>query len=218
MSDWLTFAWSHLPALLHGTGYTLAIWAVAMVGGFIAGWILAVARVYGDPVSRALATGYIELVRGTPLLVQMFIVYQGLPQVGIVFAPLTAAMVAIGINTAAYQAEYFRAGIRAVRPGQLAAGRAIGLTRVQTIGHIVLPQAWRIALPQWSNEVIIELKYTSVAFAISVPELMGQAKMIGANSFRYFQIFLVAALIYLVLVSAVTLVLDQVERRYALRQ
>ncbi|AWN15234.1 amino acid ABC transporter permease [Salinisphaera sp. RV14] len=218
MSGWFAFAWANLPALLHGTGYTLAIWAVAMIGGFIAGWILAVARVYGDPVSRALATGYIELIRGTPLLVQMFIVYQGLPQVGIVFAPLTAAMVAIGINTAAYQAEYFRAGIRAVRPGQLAAGRAIGLTRMQTIGHIVLPQAWRIALPQWSNEVIIELKYTSVAFAISVPELMGQAKMIGADSFKYFQIFLVAALIYLVLVSAITLVLDQVERRYALRQ
>ena len=147
----------------------------------------------------------------------MFIVYQGLPQVGIIFSPITAAMVAIGINTAAYQAEYFRAGIRSVRPGQLAAGRAIGLTRIQTIGHIVLPQAWRIALPQWSNEVIIELKYTSVAFAISVPELMGQAKMIGANSFKYFQIFLVAALIYLVLVSAVTLVLDRVERRYALK-
>lgn len=218
MNGWFGFAWANLPALLHGTGYTLAIWIVAMLGGFLAGWVLAVSRVYGDPVSRTLATGYIELIRGTPLLVQMFIVYQGLPQIGIVFSPLVAAMVAIGINTAAYQAEYFRAGIRAVRPGQLAAGRAIGLTRFQTIGHIVLPQAWRIALPQWSNEVIIELKYTSVAFAISVPELMGQAKMIGANSFRYFQIFLVAALIYLVLVSAVTLVLDQVERRYALRQ
>ncbi|WP_423822574.1 amino acid ABC transporter permease [Salinisphaera sp. SPP-AMP-43] len=218
MNDWLGFAWNNLPALLAGTGYTLEIWVVAMLGGFVAGWVLAVARVYGDPVSKTLATGYIELIRGTPLLVQMFIVYQGLPQIGIVFSPLVAAMVAIGINTAAYQAEYFRAGIRAVRPGQLAAARAIGLSRLQSIGHVALPQAWRIALPQWTNEVVIELKYTSVAFAISVPELMGQAKMIGANSFKYFQIFLVAALIYLVLVSAVTLLLDQVERRYALRQ
>ncbi|MES1952963.1 amino acid ABC transporter permease [Salinisphaera hydrothermalis] len=218
MNDWFAFAWANLPALLHGTVYTLEIWVVAMLGGFVAGWVLAVGRVYGDPISRKLATGYIELIRGTPLLVQMFIVYQGLPQIGIVFSPLVAAMVAIGINTAAYQAEYFRAGIRSVRPGQLAAGRAIGLTYIQTIGHIVLPQAWRIALPQWSNEVIIELKYTSVAFAISVPELMGQAKMIGADSFKYFQIFLVAAMIYLVLVSAVTLLLDVIERRYALRQ
>lgn len=218
MNDGLLFAWQNLPALLTGTVYTLEIWVVAMLCGFVAAWLLAVARVYGDPVSRSLATGYIELIRGTPLLVQMFIVYQGLPQIGIVFSPLVAAMVAIGINTAAYQAEYFRAGIRTVRPGQLAAGRAIGLTRVQTIAHIVLPQAWRIALPQWSNEVVIELKYTSVAFAISVPELMGQAKMIGANSFRYFQIFLVAAIIYVVLVSVITLVLDVVERRYALRQ
>lgn len=217
MSGWLDFAWQNLPALLHGTLYTLAIWVVAMIVGFIAGWILAVTRVYGNRFWRPLAIGYIELIRGTPLLVQMFIIYLGLPQVGVVFSPLIAAMTAIGINTAAYQAEYFRGGIRAVRAGQTAAGRAIGLTRLQTIRHIVMPQAFRIALPQWSNEVILELKYTSVAFAISVPELMGQAKMIGASSFRYFDIFLVAALIYLVIVTLVTTVLDMVEKRYALR-
>lgn len=217
MSDWLDFAWQNLPALLHGTLYTLAIWVVAMIVGFIAGWILAVTRVYGNRFWRPLAVGYIELIRGTPLLVQMFIIYLGLPQVGVVFSPLIAAMIAIGINTAAYQAEYFRGGIRAVRAGQTAAGRAIGLTRFQTIRHIVMPQAFRIALPQWANEVVLELKYTSVAFAISVPELMGQAKMIGASSFRYFDIFLVAALIYLVIVTVVTSVLDLIEKRYALR-
>lgn len=217
MSDWLDFAWQNLPALLHGTLYTVAIWVVAMIVGFIAGWILAVTRVYGNRLWRPLAVGYIEVIRGTPLLVQMFIIYLGLPQVGVVFSPLIAAMIAIGINTAAYQAEYFRGGIRAVRAGQTAAGRAIGLTRLQTIRHIVMPQAFRIALPQWSNEVVLELKYTSVAFAISVPELMGQAKMIGASSFRYFDIFLVAALIYLVIVTLVTSVLDLVEKRYALR-
>lgn len=217
MDAWLAFAWRHLPALLHGTGYTLAIWAVAMTAGFFAGWALAVARIYGGAFIRGLATVYIELIRGTPLLVQMFIVYLGLPQVGIVFSPLVAAMVAIGLNTSAYQAEYFRAGIRAVRPGQIAAARALGLSRAAAVRHVVLPQGFRIALPQWANEVVIELKYTSVAFAISVPELMGQAKQIGATSFRYFAIFAVAALIYLVLVSAVTGVLDVIERRYALR-
>ncbi|RJS92845.1 amino acid ABC transporter permease [Salinisphaera sp. Q1T1-3] len=217
MSQWLAFAGSHLPTLLAGTGYTLTIWAVAMIAGFVAGWVLAVARVYGGSISRRLAVGYIELIRGTPLLVQMFIVYLGLPQIGIVFAPLTAAIVAIGINTAAYQAEYFRAGIRAVRPGQIAAARALGLSRGQAIRHVVLPQGFRIALPQWANEVVIELKYTSVAYAISVPELMGRAKEIGAASFRYFAIFCVVAVIYLVLVTVVTLVLDQVERRYGLR-
>ncbi|MDA3919676.1 MAG: amino acid ABC transporter permease [Salinisphaera sp.] len=217
MADWFVFARENLPALLHGTLYTIAIWVVAMIAGFLAGWLLAVMRVYSKPPLRWLAVGYIELIRGTPLLVQMFIIYMGLPQVGIVFSPLTAAMVAIGINTSAYQAEYFRGGIRAVRAGQTAAGRAIGLTHAQTIRHIVLPQAFRIALPQWANEVVLELKYTSVAFAISVPELMGEAKMIGANTFRYFDIFLVAAVIYLVLVTVVTSVLDLIERRYALR-
>ncbi|MFC0269118.1 amino acid ABC transporter permease [Kushneria aurantia] len=217
MNDWLAFAWPHLPALLKGTGYTLIIWVVAMLFGSLAGTGLAVTRVYGATPWRRLATGYIELIRGTPLLVQMFIVYQGLPQVGIVLSPLTAAITAIGLNTAAYQAEYFRAGIRAVRPGQMQAARAIGLSRRRAIRHVVLPQAWRIALPQWANEVVIELKYTSVAFAISVPELMGQAQMIGADTFRYFEIFLVAAVIYVVLVGLVTLLLDVVERRYALR-
>jgi len=217
MSDWLAFALDNLPALLHGTIYTVEIWVVAMVVGFITGWVLAVLRVYGATPLRWLAIGYIELIRGTPLLVQMFIIYLGLPQVGIVFSPLVAAMIAIGINTSAYQAEYFRGGIRAVRAGQTAAARALGLSRFQTIRYVVVPQAFRIALPQWANEVVLELKYTSVAFAISVPELMGEAKMIGASSFRYFDVFLVAALIYLVLVTVVTVVLDWVERRYALR-
>lgn len=220
MPSFFDFAWQNLSALLKGTQYTVLIWVVSVTFGFVFGWVLAIARVYGNRLWHALAVGYIELVRGTPLLVQMFIVYLGLPEVGIVFRPMVAAMVAIGLNTAAYQAEYFRGGIRAIRRGQMIAARAIGMTRRQAILHIILPQALRVALPQWSNEVILELKYTSVAFAISVPELMGQAKMIGADSFRYFQIFLVAAVIYLVLVTLVTLVtavLDRLETRYALR-
>ncbi|GAB3673179.1 amino acid ABC transporter permease [Salinisphaera aquimarina] len=217
MNAFFVFAWENLPALLDGLQYTVIIWIVAVAFGFVLGLLLAVGRVYGNTPLRWLAIGYIELIRGTPLLAQMFIVYFGLPEVGLVLSPLVAAMVAIGLNTAAYQAEYFRGGIRAIRSGQMAAARAIGMTRGQAIRSIILPQALRIALPQWSNEVILELKYTSVAFAISVPELMGQAKMIGANTFLYFQIFVVAALIYLVLVTLVTAVLDQVEKRYALR-
>src|SRR5699024_510083 len=182
------------------------------------GWVLAVVRAYGNRYLRPLATVYIEVFRGTPMLAQMFILYIGLPNIGIVLSPLAAAIWAIGLNTSAYQAEYFRGGIGAVRSGQMEAARSIGFSRMQGIIFVVLPQAFRIALPQWLNEVILELKYTSVAFTIGVAELMGQAKEIGASTFTYFRIFLLAAIIYVILVTIVTSISDVFEKRYALRQ
>lgn len=212
------YAWENLPALLEGTKYTLLIWVIAVTGGFFFGWLLAVGRVYGNRFVRPLATTYIEVIRGTPMLAQMFIIYMGLPNLGVVLTPLSAAIWAIGINTSAYQAEYFRAGIGSVRSGQLQAARSIGMSHLQGIFHVVLPQAMRIALPQWLNEVILELKYTSVAFTIGVAELMGQAKQIASSSFDYFQIFVLAAIIYVVLVTILTSFFDIIEKRYALKQ
>lgn len=218
LASFFQFAWQHLPALIKGTEFTLLIWVIGVTGGFFFGWLLAIGRTYGNSVFRLLATCYIEVFRGTPMLAQMFIIYMGLPNVGIVLSPLWAAVWAIGLNTSAYQAEYFRGGIGAVRSGQMVAARAIGLSRRQGILFIILPQAFRIALPQWLNEVILELKYTSIAFTIGVSELMGQAKQIGATSFSYFQIFLVAAIMYVIIVSIVTSAFGVLERRYALRQ
>lgn len=218
MGSFIDYALQHLPALLMGLKYTLLIWIIAVSGGFVFGWILAIGRAYGNWFVRALAIGYIELFRGTPMLAQMFIIYMGLPEVGIVLSPLWAATWAIGLNTSAYQAEYFRGGMSAIRSGQMSAARAVGLSRFQAILHVILPQAFCIALPQWLNEVILELKYTSIAFAIGVMELMGAAKHIGATTFTYFQIFLVAGLIYLVVVNILMSVFDVVEKRYALRQ
>ncbi len=217
MEPFLIFAWQSLPALLRGTEFTLVIWIVSVSFGFFFGLLLSVMRVYGNRFWYGVSTVYIEFIRGTPMMVQMFVVYLGLPEIGIVFSPVTAAIVAIGLNTAAYQAEYFRGGIRSIWSGQMTAARAIGMSRRQGILYIILPQALRIALPQWSNEVVLELKYTSIAFAISVPELMGQAEIIGADTYRYFDIFVVAAVIYLILVSIVTRVLGIVEKRFALR-
>lgn len=218
ITSFIDYAWQHLPALLEGTKYTLLIWIIGVSGGFVFGWLLAIGRAYGNRIVHPLATIYIEIFRGTPMLAQMFIIYIGLPNVGLVLSPLAAAIWAIGLNTSAYQAEYFRGGIGAVRSGQMMAARAIGLTRMQAILYIILPQAFRIALPQWLNEVILELKYTSVAFTIGVAELMGQAKQIGANTFTYFQIFVLAAAIYVILVTILAIFFGMIERRYALRQ
>jgi polar amino acid transport system permease protein len=120
------FAWHYLPALLEGTEYTLLIWVIGVTGGFFFGWLLAIGRAYGNRFVHPLATAYIELFRGTPMLAQMFIIYSGLPNIGIVLSPLWAAIWAIGLNTSAYQAEYFRGGIGAIRSGQMAAGRPSG--------------------------------------------------------------------------------------------
>lgn len=218
MESFLQFAWQNLPSLLKATEYTLLIWIVSVVFGFFFGWLLALGRYYGHRSIKIASVAYIELFRGTPMLVQLFVVYMGLPHIGLVFSPNWAAIIAIGLNTAAYQAEYFRGGFKAIKSGQMESARAIGMKRIKAIRYIIMPQAFRIALPQWSNELILELKYTSIAFTVGAQELMGQAKIIGSNTFQYFQIFLVAAIIYLVLVGMVTLLLDQVEHRYALIQ
>jgi polar amino acid transport system permease protein len=144
----------------------------------------------------------------------MFIIYLGLPDIGIILRPIVAASISIALNTAAYQAEYFRGAILSVEIGQMQAARSLGMTKATAIRKIILPQAFRISMPQWSNEVILELKMTSIAFAIGVSELMAQAKAIGFRTFRYIEIFTLAAIIYLIIVSFFSLLLDRVEKKF----
>jgi polar amino acid transport system permease protein len=122
-----------------------------------------------------------------------------------------AAIIGLGLNSGAYSAEYFRGAIQSINEGQMTAARSMGLTKTQSVVHIILPQALRLVIPSWSNELIYLLKYTSLAYIINAPELMGQAKIIGAETFRYFEVFSVVALIYLVIVLILTRILDYVE-------
>jgi len=209
----LGFALAHLPFLLAGVWITLALWALAMTIGFGFGLVLAWARIYGGRITYALSTTYVEVFRGTPMLVQMFVIYLGLPEVGIVFDAFTAAVIAIGLNTAAYQAEYFRGSIQSIPAGQMTAARAMGMSRLQSLRYIILPQALRRVIPQWSNEAILELKFTSIAYTIGVMELTARAEKIGFQTFRFLDIFIVVALIYLVLTGTVAQLLDFVEKR-----
>jgi polar amino acid transport system permease protein len=213
LTGFFEFARASLPALLEGTTVTLEIWAWCMLGGTILGLLLALGRVYGNKTIYVLSTGYIELFRGTPMLAQMLFVYFGLPEIGVMLTPVIAASIALGMNTAAYQAEYFRGAIQSIKAGQMVAARSLGMTKTQVINCIVLPQALRIVIPQWSNESILLLKYSSIAFAIGVPELMARAQMIGYSTFRFFDAFLLAALIYLVLTTILAQFLDMLEKR-----
>ncbi|HBU96297.1 amino acid ABC transporter permease [Thalassospira lucentensis] len=212
MSEWFDFAIEHLPYVLQGIPTTLGLWASAMVIGAALGLVLAWARIYGSRPIYLAATIYVEIFRGTPMLVQMLFIYLGLPEIGIVFDPLTAAIIAIGLNTAAYQAEYFRGAVRSVPIGQMAAARALGMGQFQGFKNIILPQALRRVIPQWSNEAILELKYTSIAYAIGVTEITARAEKIGYETFQFFEVFLLIAAIYVVMTSVVAQVLLFVEK------
>lgn len=213
MLEFITFGIEWLPKLIEGVPVALALWLIAITLGFFLGLMLCWARVYGNRFFYWLSTGYVELFRGTPMLVQMFFIYLGLPHVGIVFDAFTAAVIAITLNSAAYQAEYFRGSVLSVPKEQLVAARACGMTQWQAIRHILLPQALRRVIPQWSNEAIIELKFTSIAYTIGVVEITSIASDIGSRTLNYFHVFLWAGLIYLVLTSAVASFLGWVERR-----
>jgi len=201
------------PALLGGLGITLELWVLTLLFGGMLGVLIALARVYGNKPIYYLATGYVELVRGTPMLVQLFIIYYGLGDVGIFIRPFLAATIAFVINTAAYQAEYVRGAIQSVRGGQIEAARALGMTRAQFICRIVLPQALRIVIPPWSNEAIIMLKATSIAFMVTVPELMAVGRMIATRNYRYLEVFSMVAILYLIVVLFFTQLLDMLEKK-----
>ena len=202
-----------LPALLKGTVVTLELTACSISLGFVLGIALALGRLYGNRPISLISTGYIQFFRGTPLLVQLFILYYGLPRYDIRLSSFVAGILGLGLNSAAYQAEYFRGAIQSISRGQMMAARAIGMSRFKTIMNIILPQALRIVIPSWSNELIYTLKYSSVAYMIAAPELMAQGKIIAAENFRYFEVFLVVAFIYLVAVLMISRVLNAVEKR-----
>lgn len=212
MSDFLAFFVRFLPDLLSGAGVTLLITAEGLSAGLILGMSAALARTYGNRFWRGLAISYVELFRGTPLLVQLFLLYYGLPGLGITLSREWAAFLALGLNSGAYQAEYLRGSILAVGEGQMIAGRAIGMSKWQTIFFIILPQALRLAIPAWANEPVSLLKSTAVVFLIAVPELMSRAKSIAAKTYDPIGAYLAVAIVYLALVYLLDMGLKWMER------
>ena len=209
----MIFKWEWVGQLAEGLPLTLQITFLCIAIGIGLGVLLALGRVYGNRPLRWLCSGYIQFFRGTPLLVQLFIVYFGLPNWGITLSRFTSAILALGLNTAAYQAEYFRGAIQAVRGGQMMAARSLGMSFTQSIRYIVLPQAFRLVLPSWSNEFILMIKYSSIVFTITLYDLMGTGKRLASRNFRFFEIFVVVALYYMALVFVVTMILRVIEQR-----
>jgi polar amino acid transport system permease protein len=211
--SFLRLACDVAPRLLAGLGTTVQLTIFAIGLGLVGGVLLALGRVYGNKPIYWVSTAYVQFVRGTPVLVQLFLIYYGLPVFEIRLDSLTAAIIGLGLNSAAYQAEYFRGAIQSISRGQMLAARAIGMTNLQAIRYIVLPQALRIVIPPWSNELIYTLKYSSVAFIIGAPELMATGQIIASRNFRYFEVFLIVACIYLVCVLVISKLLDIAEHK-----
>ncbi|MFB6097101.1 MAG: amino acid ABC transporter permease [Haloferacaceae archaeon] len=218
--DAVAFAFTNLPTLANALRLTLILTLIGTTAGFVLAVPLSVARVYGK-WSAWVALAYTELLRGTPLLAQLFVFYYGLNLGQYVPDPLVAlfaagpavwvAIVGFTLNSSAYQAEYIRAAIESVDAGQLTAGRAIGLSKLESVRFVVLPQALRFAIPGWSNELVYMIKYSSLAAFITVPELFNRVNAIASENFRYTAMFSLAALLYLALVISASRLMGWVE-------
>jgi polar amino acid transport system permease protein len=205
---------NYYPEFIAGTKVTLQLTFVGLIVGFVVGMLAALGRVYGGKWIRSISIAYIELFRGTPLLVQLFVVYFGLPDFGITLSRMNAAMIVLAINSGAYQAEYFRGAIQSIGSGQFMAARSIGMSRLQAVRHIILPQAMRIVIPAWSNEPISLMKASAVVFLIAVPDLMTQGKIVASRTYAPLPTYFVVAFIYLVLVFTLSAVLNRLEVRF----
>lgn len=184
------------PVLLTGAGYTVLFALAAMVGGLLLGFPVALLRLSPLAALRWPAALYVSVMRGTPLLVQLFVIYYGLPSVGIEFTPVTAGVLALSLNAGAYLSESLRGAIESISVGQWRASFSLGLGYWQTLVHVVLPQALRVAVPSMSNTLISLIKDTSLVSVITMTELMLATKEVIATTFRPLPLYLAAAAIY----------------------
>jgi len=188
-----------MPQLLVAAGGTLKMTALAYVLGATVGLLIALAGLSRRRYLSAPALFYIEIVRGTPALTQLFLLYFGLASVGVAIPAFETAVIGLGLNYAAYMAEVYRAGIEAIHRGQREAAQSIGMTYGQSMRYIILPQAVRVILPPMANYAISLLKDTSVASLISAPELMLRARDLSSEYYMPMQLYLIAGAIYLVM-------------------
>jgi putative amino-acid transport system permease protein len=212
----LSYMLGLLPVLLRYLPLTLGMAAGAMALALVLALVLALARVLRVPGLDGFARVFISFFRGTPLLVQLFLLYYGLPQIVPALSAIggvTAAVTGLTLHFAAYMAESIRAAVGGVDRSQWEASQAVGMTQGQALRRIVLPQAARIAAPTLLNSFVDMIKSTSLAFTLGVTEVMGAAQREAAGSFRYFEAFLLVAMIYWVIVEALSFAQRRLEAR-----
>jgi polar amino acid transport system permease protein len=202
-----------MPFLLEGALVTVQLSVTSMALGLVLGLIAAVGRLSRSRLPRLLATIYVEVIRGTPLLVQLFIVYYGLPSYGVRLDPFMAGFLTLGIHYGAYLSEVYRAGILSIDRGQWEAAASIGMGRGAVLREIILPQAVRTILPPVGNYFISMLKDSALTATISVNELLRAGQLRVAITFRAMDIYLMVAAIYLALSYPISLLIRRLEER-----
>ncbi|MDR6866489.1 polar amino acid transport system substrate-binding protein [Microbacterium resistens] len=215
-TDIISVAVKYWPALMNGLWLTILATIVAIVAAFILGLVFGFGRISGFFLFRWLATAYVFVFRGTPILVQAFFVFFAVPQLfpGLTFDPFVAGAITLSLNTGAYMTEIIRGGIQAVDPGQAEASRSLGLGHWKTMRRVVLPQAFRIMIPSFVNQGIITLKDTSLISVIGLAELTFQSRQIIASTYLSAQVLTIVAVIYFVVITLLTLLANRLERKF----
>jgi len=213
--DWLRLMMDSLwPLLVGGIKFTVPLALLSFAAGLLLAFLTAIARLFGPPPLVALVRFYVWLIRGTPLLVQLFVIFYGLPSVGFVLDPLPAALIGFSLNVGAYNAEVIRSAIEAIPKGQWDAAYSLSMTRAQALRRTVLPQAARVAVPPLANSFISLVKDTSLAAVITVPEIFQAAQRIASVTYEPLILYVEAALIYLVLCSFLSAAQTRLERHF----
>lgn len=212
--------WSVIPQnfnyLMSGLVMTLVISGLSISIGFCGGILIGMARISRNRIVYGMATVYVEAFRGTPLLVQIFLVYFGLASFGIYLDPFVAGTAVLAMNTSAYQAEIFRGGVQSIPKGQMEASRSMGLTYNQSMFQVIIPQALRNSLPSYTNEFITMIKDSSLIFTLSVTELVFAARQVSAHTFQPFVVLFFIAVVYFIVTFSTSRVMRYVERRFAI--
>lgn len=213
MSNALSVVIDALPYLLQGSLLTAGIVIAAMFLGLIIGIFMSVGLVYGNRPTRYLLTGYIWFFRGVPVVVLLFLFYFGLfNYLELKFSAFTSVTIVLGMTTGAYQANIFRGAILSLPAGQFKAASALGMTDLQAIKNIVLPQILRMSIPAWSNEYSIILKDSALAFVIGAPEIMARTQFVASRTYQHLSLYITAGIIYFLLTWAGVIALRKLEQ------
>ncbi|MBL4932857.1 amino acid ABC transporter permease [Clostridium paridis] len=212
--EFMTLLQDSFPSLLSGLLVTLKITIFSLVFASIIGLLVGLLNISSNKILKRIAVIYIDIIRGTPLIVQAFFIYFGIPSVmGIRIDPVLAGIIALSLNAGAYMAEIFRAGIQSVHKGQMEAARSLGLSYGKAMRKVILPQAIRTMIPSIINQFIISLKDTSILSVIGLRELTQSGQIIIASNFKSFQIWLIVGVMYFIIITTISIISKRIERR-----
>jgi len=202
-----------LPILLKGCVMTVELTVITLIIGTVLGILFALMKLSNNIVLRLISGFYTWIIRGTPMLLQLFFFYYGLPFIGIRLSPMQAAIIGLGLNSGAYMAEIIRGGILSIDKGQFEAAKALGFNYSETMQKIILPQTFKVIIPPVGNEFITILKDTSLVSTIAMVELMRTAQQMYASTFRPIEIFFTAAVLYLIMTTVFTSIFSAYEKK-----